>query len=222
MKKIFDGKIYEMLPKSDGIIFPYQKAVVEQGDIVWYKMLSIENSSLTDVSESIYTNMKFGSNYSVAVNICNNFVSEKAIILPDGRLLLCNISGQVFIIDTDGMINISGELKYRDSAPSSIAFHKNSIWASFREYNVLIRFNVNTMRNELRIGGKTSPFDLPENIFIDGDTAYVCNSGSNKLIKVNLENYSVDDYQTFEEPIHAYTKSGNFEFALLDSGLYII
>ena len=57
MKKIFDGKIYEILPKSDGIIFPYQKAVIDQGDVVWYKMLSIENSSLTDVSENIYLNI---------------------------------------------------------------------------------------------------------------------------------------------------------------------
>ncbi len=222
MKKIFDGKIYEVLPKSDGIIFPYQKARVDEGDVVWYKMLSIENSTLTDVSEAIYMNMKFGSNYGVAVNICKNFVSEKAIILPDGRLLLCNLNGQVFIIDTDGMINISGEIKYRDAAPSSIAFYKNSIWASFREYNVLIRFNINTMRSELRIGGKTSPFDLPESIFIEGENAYVCNSGSNELIKVNLESYSVEDYCTFEEPIRAYTKSGKFEFVLLDSGLYVI
>lgn len=222
MKKIFDGKIYEVLPKSDGIIFPYQKAKVDEGDVVWYKMLSIENSSLTDVSEAIYMNMKFGNNYTVAVNICKNFVSEKAIILPDGRLLICNLNGQVFIIDTDGMINISGEIKYRDAAPSSIAFYKNSIWASFREYNVLIRFNINTMRSELRIGGKTSPFDLPEGIFIEGEIAYVCNSGSNKVIKVNLESYSVEDYYAFEEPIKAYTKSGKFEFVLLNSGLYVI
>ena len=52
MKKIFDGKIYEVLPKSDGIIFPYQKAIIDEGDIVWYKMLSFENSLLTDVSEN--------------------------------------------------------------------------------------------------------------------------------------------------------------------------
>ena len=31
MKKIFEGKIYEVLPKSDGIVFPYQKAVVDEG-----------------------------------------------------------------------------------------------------------------------------------------------------------------------------------------------
>lgn len=222
MKKIFDGKIYEILPKSDGIIFPYQKAIVEEGDIVWYKMLSIENSTLTDVSENIYMNMKFGSNYNVAASVCKNFVSEKALILPDGRTLLCNENGQVFIIDIDGMINISGEIKYRDEAPSAIAFYKNSIWASFRENNVLIRFNINTMRAELRIGGKTSPFSSPEDIYIDGEWAFVCNGDLNNIIKVNLESYTVEDYYNFEEPIHTYVKSGSFEFVLLESGLYVI
>lgn len=222
MKKIFDGKIYEIIPKSDGIIFPYQKAIVDEGDIVWYKMLSLENSTLTDVSETIYMNMKFGSNYNVAVNVSKNFVSEKSLILPDGRLLLCSDNGQVFIIDADGMINISGEIKYRDQVPSDIAFCKNSIWASFCDSNVLIRFNIATMRAELRIGGKKSPFDSPQDVFIVGEDAFICNSGSNKIIKVNLENYSVEDYYTFEEPVYSYVKSGNYEFVLLDSGLYVI
>ncbi len=222
MRKIFDGKVYELLPKTDGILFPYQKAVVDEGDIVWYKMFSLENSLMTDVSETIYWNIKFGSNYNVAVELCKNFVSEKAIMLPNGRLFLLNGNGQVFVVDPDGMINIGGELKYRDCAPSAIAFYSNSIWASFKENNVLIRFNINTMRAELRIGGKTSPFDAPEDIFIDGEWAYVSNSGSNKLIRVNLENYTVEDYCSFEEPIRAYVKSGKNEFALLDSGLYTI
>ena len=87
MKKIFEGKIYEVLPKSDGIVFPYQKAVVDEGDIVWYKMLSIENSNMTDISKNIYWNLKFGSNYAVAVNTAKNFVETKALLLPNGRLL---------------------------------------------------------------------------------------------------------------------------------------
>ncbi len=222
MKKIFDGKIYELLPKTDGILFPYQKAVVDEGDIVWYKMFSLENSAMADVSETIYWNIKFGSNYTVAVDLCKNFVSEKALMLPNGRLFLVNNNGQVFIIDPDGMINIGGEIKYRDQTPSAIAFYKNSIWASFKEGNVLIRFNINTMRAELRIGGKASPFDCPEDIYIEGEYAYVCNSGSNKLIKISLENYTVEERYNFEEPLRAYVKSGNCEFVLLDSGLYII
>ncbi|MDO4608206.1 MAG: hypothetical protein Q4B40_03340 [Clostridia bacterium] len=222
MKKIFDGKIYEMLPKTDGILFPYQKAIIDQGDVVWYKMFSLENTSLTDVSETIYWNIKFGSNYTVALDVCSNFVTEKAIMLPNGRLFLVNDNGQVFVIDPDGMINIGGELKYRESVPSAIAYYKNNIWACFKENNVLIRFNINTMRAELRIGGKASPFDCPEDIFIDGENAYVCNSGSNKIVKINLESYATEDYYGFEESVHSYIKSEKCEFVLLDSGLYII
>ena len=222
MKKIFDGKIYEILPKSDGIIFPYQKAIVDEGDIVWYKMLSLENSSLTDISKNVYWNLKFGSNYAIAVNTAKNFVSTKALMLPNGRLFLCCENGQVFIIDPDGMINIAGELKYRDSAPSDIAFYKNGIWASFENNNVLIRFNINTLRAELRIGGKNSPFDKPQSVFIDGQFAFVCNAGLNNVVKVDLENYSVEELYSFEETISCYLKSGNFEFVFLESGLYVI
>lgn len=222
MKKIFNGKVYEILPKSDGIVFPYQKAVIDEGDIVWYKMLSVENSNMTDISKNVYWNLKFGSNYNIAVNTAQNFVSTKAIILPNGRLFMCCDNGQVFIIDSDGMINIAGELKYRDFAPSSIALYKNSIWASFSNHNVLMRFNINTMRGELRIGGKNSPFDNPQGVFIDDNFAYVCNAGSNNIVKVDLENYSVEEYYTFDEPIYSYVKSANFEFVLLESGLYAI
>ena len=156
------------------------------------------------------------------MSVCKNFVAEKSLVLPDGRTLLCNANGQVFIIDNEGMINISGEIKYRDEAPSAIAYYKNNIWASFCENNVLIRFNIATMRAELRIGGKTSPFSLPKDIFIDGEWAYVSNAGTNNLIKVNLESYSVEEYYTFEEPVLRYIKSGNFEFVQLESGLYVI
>jgi len=222
LKKIFDGKIYEILPKSDGVIFSYQKAVVDDGEVVWFKMLSLENSSLTDVGKNIYWNIKFGSNYHIAVKTCENFVSVKSLLLPNGRLLLCCENGQVFLVDSDGMLNIAGELKYRDHAPTGIAFYKNSIWASFDQANVLMRFNINTMRAELRIGGKNSPFDSPKNIFIDKEYAYVCNGNTNNIVKVNLENYSVEEHYSFEEKVHSYIKSGSYEFVLLDSGLFVI
>ncbi len=222
MKKIFDGKIYEILPKAYGIIFPYQKAVVDEGDIVWYKMLSFENSLMSDVSETVFWNTKFGSNYAIALKLCNNFVALKSIILPNGRLFLCDHNGQTYIVDTDGLINIAGELKYRDEAPSSIAFYKNNIWACFSNTNVLIRFNVNTLRAELRIGGKNSPFCAPNDIFIEDNTAFICNGGSNNVVAVNLDDYTVEECYSFEEHVHSYIKSDNFEFVLLDSGLYLI
>ena len=78
------------------------------------------------------------------------------------------------------------------------------------------------MRVELRIGGKSSPFSTPKNIFIDGNCAYVCNNSTNNITKVNLENYSVEEHCAFEEGVHSFVKSGKYEFVLLDSGLYLL
>lgn len=57
MKKIFEGKIYDIVPKSDGIIFSYQKAVIDEGEVVCFKMISIENSLMTDIGK-IYIGTK--------------------------------------------------------------------------------------------------------------------------------------------------------------------
>ena len=78
------------------------------------------------------------------------------------------------------------------------------------------------MREELRIGGNKSPFSRPEGLFVEGDNIMVSNAGSSKLIQVNLNTYSVFEYEDFEEPIRQYVKVGDYRFAVLDSGLYLI
>jgi hypothetical protein len=78
------------------------------------------------------------------------------------------------------------------------------------------------MREELRIGGTNSPFDKPTDIFIDDDTAFISNSGSNKIIKVNLNSYSVREYKEFSEAVYAYRKVKDREFVLLESGIYVL
>ncbi len=222
MQRLFDGKVYDVVPKTDGIIFSYQKAAVEQGDVVWFKMLSLENALMTDVGKNVYWNTKFGSNYYFALELCENYVTTRALALPSGRLFICTDEGKAYIIDSDGELNREGEIKYRGCAPSAVAFYKNGLWASFSEKNVLLRFNISTLALELRIGGAQSPFDRPEGIFVDGSDAIVCNAGSNSITKVNLDNYTVEEYYTFEEPIHSYAKVNGREFVQLDSGLYVI
>ena len=78
------------------------------------------------------------------------------------------------------------------------------------------------MREELRIGGVRSPFSAPKNIFVKGNIATICNADSKKLSRVNLENYTVEDYHEFSETVHSYVSVDKYEFVLLDSGLYVI
>ena len=86
----------------------------------------------------------------------------------------------------------------------------------------MVRFNLNTMREELRIGGKNTPFNKPCHIFIEGNFAFVSNAGSNKLLRVNLSSYTVDDYKEFSEPVYSYVKVKGYQFVLLESGIYML
>ena len=78
------------------------------------------------------------------------------------------------------------------------------------------------MREELRIGGNKSPFDKPCDLFLEGDCVMVSNQGSKKLLQVNLNSYTVFEYETFEEPLYQYVNVKENRFAVLESGLYLI
>lgn len=219
MKKVYEGIVYDVVPKVDGIIFFCRES---EDDVVNVKMLSTSDGRMIDADLYAYAGCKLGTGANRVVKYCNNYVLDHVISLANGETFICKQDGEAYILDVEGIAYWSGEIKYRGAPPSSVAFYKNSIWASFCDSNVLIRFNLATMRTELRIGGKTSPFDCPENIFVDGEWAYISNSGSKKLVKVNLDDYTVEDCYQFEESVHSYVKAGRYEFVVLDSGLYVI
>lgn len=222
MKKIFDGEVYEVMPLSNGIIFSYHKDTVDDNVIVAYKMISFDNARITDVAKNMYLITKFGSNYKAVAAYCENYITAKSILLTGGKVLLLESDGTAQLIDTDATPIWKGSLVYRGCVPSDIMLYSNALWASYADCNVLLRYNLATMREELRIGGNQSPFDKPRDLFVDGEDVFVSNSGSNKLIRVNLNTYSVFDYEIFDEPIYQYVKAGDNSFVVLQSGLYLI
>ena len=135
---------------------------------------------------------------------------------------MLSADGEARLLGADALPVWTGELKYRGYNATDIALYKNALWASFADCNVLLRYNLTAMREELRIGGNKSPFDKPSGLFVDGDTVMVSNVGSSKLIEVNLNTYSVFDYEEFSEPVRQYVKVGENRFAVLDSGLYLV
>ena len=222
MNKVFDGNIYDMVKKPDGLVFSYLEDVIDDSVLIKFKMLDAKTGTLTDIAKNVYFITKFGSNYRPAVQLCDNFITAKAINLPSGKLFLCEKSGNCFLLDGDGIVVWNGVILYRENAPSDFALYNNCVWASFDKDNVLIRFNISSMREELRIGGKSSPFSAPKGLFIEGNTAIVSNSGSNSLTKVNLDTYEVNEYYKFDRTVKDYIKVGTYEFVLLEDGIYSI
>ncbi|MBR6533123.1 MAG: hypothetical protein IKT44_01685 [Clostridia bacterium] len=223
MKQIFEGEVYEILPLSNGILFSYCIEVTDDRNVVvGYKMISFENGRMTDITKNVYLAAKFGNNYNSIIKHCDNYITVRSIILPSGKILLFLKNGTMKLIDTDSSVTWQGNLTYRSFVASDILIHKNSLWACFSDCNVLLRYNLSNMREELRIGGKSSPFDKPKNMYLEGDVATVCNKGSKKLTQINLETYAVLNEHEFEEEVLQYVKAANHRFVILSSGLYIL
>ncbi len=222
MERIFAGEVYDIVAQPNSIVFSYCKESKEDHVVVGYKMLSLDNNHITDVAKNIYQLSKFGSNYRSVAALCNNYVTARALVLPTTKVFLVEDDGSATLFDTDGSPIYKGDVIYRGNTPSDIAVYKNTIWACYPKANVLLRFNLTTMREELRIGGSRSPFERPNDIFVDGDYAIISSTGSNKLIKVELSNYSVEDYKEFTEPVYGYVKLQSKEFVLMESGLYVL
>lgn len=222
MKQIFAGEIYEVMPLSGGIIFSYCKEKMDDNIVVAYKMISFDNGRFTDVAKNIYLITKFGNNYKAVAAACDNYITVKSIVLPNGKVFLLSADGTAKLLDNDATPIWTSDLTYRSCKPTDTVLWGDALWVSYADCNAILRYNLSTMREELRIGGNKSPFDKPCDLFLEGDNAMVSNRGSNKLMKVNLNTYEVFECDSFEEPLYQYINVNENRFVVLESGLYLI
>lgn len=222
MRKLFSGKVFDLLPLANGAIFSYEMESIEEGTVVAYKMISFETGSFTDVARNVYLLTKFGNRYKAIVPFCDNYITVKSLLLPNGKVFLLEKEGRALLVDNDATVIWQGEIQYRGYPAADTVLYKNVLWACFAEQNVLLRYNLSTMREELRIGGNKSPFDRPESLFVEDDTVVIANAGSQKLLRVDLNSYSVSEEETFKEPVHSYVNAGKNRFVILESGLYLL
>lgn len=223
MEQLFEGKVYEILPTSNGIIFSYLNREHEDGTVeVSYKMISFDNRRITDVAKNIYMITKFGNGYKAVERLCENYITAKALILPGGKVFLLREDGTAQLIDADGEPMWTGSLVYRSFIPSDIILFKEGLWCCYPEGNALLKYNLTNLKQELRIGGNNSPFSGPCDLFEENDTLIICNKVSNQIQSINLEDYTVLEFESFEETLLQYVNVSGYRFVVLESGLYVM
>ena len=223
LKTVFEGQILDVISVENGLVIAY---IYEQdgNDVnVAYKMVTFDNGKIINVQKSMYELSKFGANYKQAVKHAKTHLSCKTVVLPNGKVFILEKDGSAKLLDGDAEEVWSGNLEYRGEAPSGIAVNNRSVWSCFKSRSVFMRMNVVTMREELRIGGGTSsPFKEPIDLFAVEDDIYVCNAGSNTVLKVNTNSYVTEEYKTFDQNILQFIKNGVYEFAVLENGVYLL
>ena len=222
MEKLFSGYVYEILPLTNGIIFSYKKDELDEGDYVEYKMISFDNRRISNVAKNIYLLTKFGTDAKEIKNLCQNYITVKTLILPGGKVFMLEPDGKAMLTDSTATVVWPGDLTYKNYKPADIALQGNALWAVYPEKNILLKYNLSTMREELRIGGTKTPFAKPVDLFVKDDVAIISNADSNKLVKINLNDYTLEELETFEESVKQYIEVAGNRFVILESGLYII
>ncbi len=223
MKVVFEGEIIDVISVEKGLVIAYVLDKDEQQITVAYKMVTFENGKIINVQKSMYELSKFGANYRKISQFVKNHLSCKAVMLPNGKIFILENDGSAKLLDADAQEIWTGSLEYRGETPSGIAINTRSVWSCFKERSVLMRMNLISMREELRIGGgEASPFDGPIDMFADGDNIYVCNKNSNNVMRVDTNSFVTEEYKKFNHPVRQFIKNGVYEFAVLDTGVYLL
>lgn len=224
MRTVFEGEILNVISVDNGLIIAYACKKDDDGIMnIAYKMVTFEDGKLTNVPSSLYYISKFGTSFGAIKSQIKVPLACKAIVLQNGKVFTLESDGTAILFDTDGAVIWKGTLSYRGNTPSGIGVNNRSVWVCYKESNVLIRLNLLTMKEELRIGGgAASPFAEPIDLFTDDNNIFVCTKSKNSIVKVNLNTYVTEEYKTFETPVLQYIKNGNYEFAVLENGVYLI
>jgi hypothetical protein len=225
VKQLFSEQIFDIIEVEHGFIVVYKRAEIDDKVVVSYKSVSLDDGVVTQRTRADYEYVKYGENYPKITFNSGNFVNNSCVKLDNGRYFAVSVDGEAKIIDAEGIIEWEGTIKYKNAGPSSIAGFGHTLWASFAEQNALIRFNLRTMREELRIGGSIdSAFASPKGMWVDEPAGklIVCNTKGKNILEVNMKTYTVVEKAVFDEGVHKYLKIGDKEFVILDSGLYML
>lgn len=226
MKQLLEGKILQMLPVPSGVVVALATEVTEEEKIVVeYRMISADTGEIQRVSKNVFLLVKFGPNHKLAELQVKNHLTAKTAILSDNKTLVVEEDGAAKLLGDDGVAEWVGSIKFKNEAPSAIAFDGKSAWAAYFENNTLVRINPGTLREELRIGGKdknNNNFKGPTNIFVSGEYIFVSNIISKQIWKINTKTFSAEEYLSTEVPIYGFVHFDHKDIVWLSDGIYEI
>ncbi len=223
MKKIVDCDIIDIIPFSCGIIFSKMDMLGEGKCKVSFYGFDIKKMRNAPVTRSVYMLNKFGNGYKRIVDAVGDYLNCDADTFMGNGTVLVYPTGETGVFDYEGKNTWVGDLLYHDCPVQDVAADGNQIWCTIPDQNAIISYSIAHKKFYMRIGGENSTaFSIPTSIIKYCDELFVCNAGSYKIRTVNLKDYSVRDFRTFDEPVRRYLRSCGKEIVQLDSGVYIL
>ncbi|MBR3768556.1 MAG: hypothetical protein IKL10_10025 [Clostridia bacterium] len=223
MIKVVSLDILDLIGFPSGILFVLRENQDTDSVKVSFYSFDIATKSIATVTKNAYLLTKFGSSYAPIARQLGDYVSCDSAKLWNGQTFVIYSSGEIGIFDEQGNLSKTSDLMYRDCPARDVAVDNNYIWSVVPAQNLIIKYSLLQNRVIMRIGGDSSDtFQNPVSVAEYNGFLYVCNRDSHKIKKINLSNYTVEDYKEFDEPVYKYVRVDNNEFVILDSGVYLL
>ena len=223
MLKIVSLDIVDLLSFPSGILFVLKENLENGAVKVSFYSFDIATQSIATVTKSAYLLTKFGPAYTPIAKQLGDYVSCDTAKLWNGNTFIIYSTGEMGIFDEEGALVRTGDLMYNGVPARDVAVDNNYIWSAVPAKNLIVKYSMLQNRVVMRIGGDNSTTFLnPVSVEEYDGYLYVCCKDARRIKRVNLSDYSVDEYKEFDEPVFKYLRVGKNEFVVLESGVYML
>ena len=223
MQNIYSGEILNITPFSKGFVVAVTENNQVGDKVVRYYGYDAINRGFSRIKKSVFLKIKFGYEWETIIHSLKDYVSCDTAFLNDGKIMAIFPNGNYFIFNSNGTLSLSSRLSYRDEAACDIVASDEFVWSAVPADNSVIKYSPKDGRIALRVGGgENTGFNQPNSVFLLGNTLYVCNRGSRKIMALNTLTNEVKDYRVFAEHVIKYINVQSTEFVWLDSGICVL
>lgn len=222
MRKLFDTELLDIIPVESGFIYVSKETLSDGRKVGAFHLYDQNEEKICQASQQEYIEKKFGKYGMKIIPQLGDYFSARATTQYDGNLLVGYPDGTIKIFNKNKLIFVNEVLLFGSPACCPTASGRD-LWFIVPEENTVINYSVEHNRVEMRISNRdSSAFCHPSDIGIYNDRIFVCNEYSYKIRCIKLESFTLEDYRIFNEDVKRYFRSGDNEYVVLSSGIYLL
>lgn len=221
MQKLFNADLLDIFPVDRGFIYACKETLPEGEEAVAFYIYNQEIDIFEKIPVLTYINAKFGENAVNAAKTLGDFVTCTVVNLTSSTIAASYPDGTLKVLGSMGEIISECRVEYLGNPACSPAANGIDLWFTVPDSNAIINYSVKHNRIEFRIGSpKEKAFCHPTDISVYDSKLFICNAYSYKIRTIGLDNYTVNDYCIFNEPVTKYFRVKDVEYAVMQSGVY--
>ena len=224
MKQIFGSAALTIVPCNRGFVFAEVHKTTEndkEKSVIAFNHHSFDTGITNAITKNAYLNDIFLNHSEFLKEEIGDYINIIIAFTPNFGIITLEPNGIAKTYDYSCRFKWKGNLKYKGYAPSDAVINGDSLWCAYPDSNTLIRYNVNSMRQEFKIGsGVGDMLSEPFSLFVVEDSLVITSQNSGKIQKMSLDDYKLETIHQLDMPIKKYIKVDSNEIILTDSGIY--